>query len=142
MAVTKACSEELHIENASAVLTKLTTLFSTSLPNTTRATVDDTTQADNCVEKLGPGLLSLGTITATFKGEVGDADFVILEEMDAAGDIRPGKIVVGNTGNRKEYAISAFITSLNRGDEAAPGENRTVVAEFQLRALPTLADPV
>ena len=139
MAVTKACSEELHLENASATLTRLTTLLSTSLPNTTRSTVDETRQDSGCIEKLGPGLLSLGTLTAVFKGEIGDDDWVLLEEMDATGAIRGGKIVAGNTGNRQEYPIEVFITSFNRGDATDPGDNRTATVEFQLRALPTLA---
>lgn len=142
MPVTKACSEELHIENDSAVLTKLTTLFSTSLPNLSRTTNDDTTQADNCVEKLGPSILQLNTISATFKGEAGDADQLLMLQAMTSGDIRGGKIVVGNVGNRKEFPIEVFVLNVNLGDEAEPGGQRTWTAEFQMRELPTIADPV
>ncbi|GLQ20392.1 phage tail tube protein [Algimonas porphyrae] len=141
MASNIACSEELHIENASAALTKLAGLKSVNKPSISVATVDVTTHDDGCVENTRPGLMSLGDISGTIEEVAGGPASTLLAEMATSKAIRGCKIVYGETGGRKEVSFNAFVTELSYGDASEPGANVQVSFTLKPTTRETIADP-
>jgi hypothetical protein len=141
MASTIACSEELHITNDSAVLTKIVGLVSVNKPSVSVSQVDITTQDDACVETTRAGLTTLGEISGTIIEAAGGPAGVLLSEMITSKETRPCKIVYGDTGARKEVTFDAFLTELNFGDANDPGTENRVTFTLKPTTRETFADP-
>lgn len=136
---TIACDEELHFEDASDVLTELGSVVSISPPEFSVSETDVTSQGDNCVAKMAPGLIDPGSITATIRHAPGNATDLLLDEAIASKAVRNGKFVYGDVGARYDLNFNGFITAYSKGGEVAPGERRTSSVTIRLRALPTLS---
>jgi hypothetical protein len=141
MASTIACSEELHITNDSAVLTKIVGLVSVNKPSVSVNQVDITTQDDACVETTRAGLTTLGEISGTIIEAAGGPAGVLLSEMITSKETRACKIVYGDTGARKEVTFNAFLTELNFGDANDPGTENRVTFTLKPTTRETFADP-
>lgn len=141
MASTIACSDELHITNDSAALTKLIGLVSVNKPTVSVAQVDVTTQDDGCVETTRPGLMTLGDISGVVIEAAGGPAGVLLAEMITSKGVRACKIVYGDTGARKEVTFNAYVTELNFGEANDPGGENRVGFTLKPTTRETFADP-
>lgn len=136
-----ACSEELHITNDSAVLTKIVGLKSVNKPSVSVAQVDVTTQDSGCVEETRPGLTTLGDISGVIEEAAGGPASALLAEMVTSKAVRACKIVYGETGARKEVTFNAYVTELSYGDASEPGANVQVSFTLKPTTRETIADP-
>ena len=139
----KACSEELHFDNSSDVLTQVANLVSVGVPTMTRATNDGTNQNSGCIEQLSPALLQLGPIPFTVEYVPGDADDLLLTEMMTSGSTRNYEIRIDDgTGTGGQMAVTGegfLVEYAPGGGEAAPGGERRSTGSFQSTNVFTVA---
>jgi len=139
----KACSEELHLTNATPTLTEVVNLVSLGEPTYTRTSNDSTNQTDGCIERLTPALLQISAFPFTYEYTPGDADDVLVRELMTSAAIRAFEIRVDDgtgTGGQMKVTGTGWLSSLDpSGGEVGPGGLRRSTAEFQVTGVTTVS---